>query len=146
MTRRAERRFLLDTSAVIYQLHGHTLQKAAVASATAGGTIEVPVFVRMEYLRGVIFNLIDIAQPDQGERHRRGCPHRLVATGPPGAEAQGGDVDGGEELRNLAAHRLAQEKPGQTLQATELVHEAYLRLVDVEKAQHLLKRMPRRRS
>jgi len=40
------------------------------------------------------------------------------------------------ELRELAAHKLAQEKPGQTLQATALVHEAYLRLVDVEKAQH----------
>jgi RNA polymerase sigma factor (TIGR02999 family) len=34
-----------------------------------------------------------------------------------------------EELRQLAAHKLAQEKPGQTLQATALVHEAYLRLV-----------------
>jgi len=34
-----------------------------------------------------------------------------------------------EELRKLAAHRLAKEKPGQTLQATALVHEAYLRLV-----------------
>jgi RNA polymerase sigma factor (TIGR02999 family) len=34
-----------------------------------------------------------------------------------------------EELRKLAAARLAQEKPGQTLQATALVHEAYLRLV-----------------
>src|SRR5262245_37269054 len=41
-----------------------------------------------------------------------------------------------EELRRLAAHKLAQERPGQTLQATALVHEAYLRLVDVEKAQH----------
>src|ERR1700741_2905256 len=41
-----------------------------------------------------------------------------------------------EELRHLAAQRLAQEAPGQTLQATALVHEAYLRLVDVEKAQH----------
>src|ERR1700675_2664527 len=40
-----------------------------------------------------------------------------------------------EELRKLAAQRLAQEKPGQTLQATALVHEAYLRLVDAEKAQ-----------
>ena len=38
------------------------------------------------------------------------------------------------ELRKLAALRLAHEKPGQTLQATALVHEAYLRLVDVEKA------------
>jgi RNA polymerase sigma factor (TIGR02999 family) len=34
-----------------------------------------------------------------------------------------------DELRKLAAHRLAQEAPGQTLQATALVHEAYLRLV-----------------
>lgn len=41
-----------------------------------------------------------------------------------------------DELRRLAAQRLSQEKPGQTIQATELVHEAYLRLVDVEKAQH----------
>jgi RNA polymerase sigma factor (TIGR02999 family) len=41
-----------------------------------------------------------------------------------------------DELRKLAAQRLAQEKPGQTLQATALVHEAYVRLVDVEKAQH----------
>ena len=38
-------------------------------------------------------------------------------------------------LRQLAAQKLAQEKPGQTLQATALVHDAYLRLVDVEKAQ-----------
>jgi RNA polymerase sigma factor (TIGR02999 family) len=41
-----------------------------------------------------------------------------------------------DELRKLAAHKLAQEAPGQTLQATALVHEAYLRLVDVEKTQH----------
>src|SRR5262245_47934174 len=34
-----------------------------------------------------------------------------------------------DELRQLAAQKLAQEKPGQTLQATALVHEAYLRLV-----------------
>ena len=40
-----------------------------------------------------------------------------------------------EELRKLAAAKLAHEKPGQTLQATALVHEAYLRLVDVEQAQ-----------
>ena len=40
-----------------------------------------------------------------------------------------------EELRKLAAQKLAQEKPGQTLQATALVHEAYLRLVDPDKAQ-----------
>jgi RNA polymerase sigma factor (TIGR02999 family) len=41
-----------------------------------------------------------------------------------------------EKLRQLAAQKLAQEKPGQTLQATALVHEAYLRLIDVDKAQH----------
>ena len=41
-----------------------------------------------------------------------------------------------DELRKLAAARLAQEKAGQTLQATALVHDAYVRLVDVEKAQH----------
>ncbi|HEY7310383.1 MAG TPA: ECF-type sigma factor [Gemmataceae bacterium] len=41
-----------------------------------------------------------------------------------------------EELRQLAAQKLAHETPGQTLQATALVHEAYLRLVDVERAQH----------
>ncbi len=41
-----------------------------------------------------------------------------------------------DELRQLAAQQLAQEKPGQTLQATALVHEAYLRLVDADRAQH----------
>ncbi len=41
-----------------------------------------------------------------------------------------------DELRKLAAVRLAQEKPGQTLQATALVHDAYLKLVDTDKAQH----------
>jgi RNA polymerase sigma factor (TIGR02999 family) len=40
------------------------------------------------------------------------------------------------ELRELAAQKLAQERAGQTLQATALVHEAYLRLVDVDEAQH----------
>jgi RNA polymerase sigma factor (TIGR02999 family) len=38
-----------------------------------------------------------------------------------------------EELRKLAAHKLAKERPGQTLQATALVHEAYVRLVDVDR-------------
>jgi len=41
-----------------------------------------------------------------------------------------------DELRRLAAEKMAQEKPGQTLQATALVHEAYIRLVDTDKAQH----------
>ncbi len=38
-----------------------------------------------------------------------------------------------DELRQLAAAKLANEKPGQTLQATALVHEAYVRLIDVER-------------
>lgn len=41
-----------------------------------------------------------------------------------------------DELRRLAAQRLAHEAPGQTLDATGLVHEAYLRLVNIDKAQH----------
>jgi RNA polymerase sigma factor (TIGR02999 family) len=41
-----------------------------------------------------------------------------------------------DELRRLGAQRLIREKPGQTLQATALVHEAYLRLVDGAPAQH----------
>lgn len=41
-----------------------------------------------------------------------------------------------EELRRLAAEKMAQEKPGQTLQATGLVHEAYVRLVEAEKGRH----------
>ena len=40
-----------------------------------------------------------------------------------------------DELRKLAAHKVAQEAPGQTLQATALVHEAYIRLVDVDQGQ-----------
>ncbi len=41
-----------------------------------------------------------------------------------------------DELRRIAAEKMAHEKVGQTLQATALVHEAYIRLVDVDKAQH----------
>src|SRR5215472_13309108 len=41
-----------------------------------------------------------------------------------------------DELRKLAGQKLAQEKPGQTLEATALVHEAYLRLVEGDKAQY----------
>ena len=41
-----------------------------------------------------------------------------------------------EELRQLAVRKMAREKPGQTLQATALVHEAYLRLVDADQGQH----------
>jgi hypothetical protein len=41
------------------------------------------------------------------------------------------------ELRVLAAAKLAQESPGQTLEPTALVHEVYLRLVDVDTVRHL---------
>ncbi len=41
-----------------------------------------------------------------------------------------------DELRKLAAARMASERPDHTLQATALVHEVYMRLVDVEQAQH----------
>ncbi len=41
-----------------------------------------------------------------------------------------------DELRKLAAAKMAQGKPGQTLQATALLHEAYLRLVDSDRDQH----------
>lgn len=41
-----------------------------------------------------------------------------------------------DELRTLAAQKMAQEAAGQTLQATAMVHEAYIPLVHVEKAQH----------
>lgn len=41
-----------------------------------------------------------------------------------------------DELRKLAAAKLSRERPDQTLQATALVHEAYIRLVDTEQAQH----------
>ena len=41
-----------------------------------------------------------------------------------------------DELRRLAAAKMAHEAPGQTLQATALVHDAYIRLVDVDQAQH----------
>lgn len=41
-----------------------------------------------------------------------------------------------DELRKLAAQKIANERPGQTLEATALVHEAYVRLVDGEQAQH----------
>ncbi len=59
------------------------------------------------------------------------------------AAVEQGDSDAAEkllplvydELRRLAAQRLSRESAGQTLQATALVHDAYLRLVDVEQAQ-----------
>src|SRR5262245_36057918 len=65
-------------------------------------------------------------------RNRRGRSIRRRATLATGLQG----------LRKLAAQRLAQEKAGQTLQATALVHEAYLRLVNTEKAQLYGRREP----
>jgi hypothetical protein len=58
--KRSTARMLLDTSAVVHRLHGHTLQQAAVREAVGNAEMLVPVFVRMEYLRGVILNLIEM--------------------------------------------------------------------------------------
>ena len=55
----------------------------------------------------------------------------------PGARPSGSCRLVYDELRKLAAAKLAHEKPGQTLQATALVHEAYVRLVDIDESQHL---------
>ena len=41
-----------------------------------------------------------------------------------------------DELRIMAAQKMAQERPGETLQATALIHEAYLRLVNTDEARH----------
>ncbi len=70
-----------------------------------------------------------------------GCMHEITQFL---CAIEGGDAQAAErmlplvydELRRLAAERLSHEKPGQTLQATALVHEAYLRLVDVERSRH----------
>jgi len=53
------RRIFLETSAVIYELHGHSLMQAAVRNATTDGRVEVSNFIRMEYLRGFVLNLIE---------------------------------------------------------------------------------------
>jgi hypothetical protein len=58
-----------------------------------------------------------------------------IQQGDPGAAGQLLPLVYGE-LRKLAAAKLVNEKPGQTLPATALVRDAYIRLVDVEKAQH----------
>jgi RNA polymerase sigma factor (TIGR02999 family) len=73
-----------------------------------------------------------------GRSQRRGDVTRILS------DIEQGDGEAAEqllplvyaELRKLAAAKMAQEQPGQTLQATALVHDAYIRLVDVDKAQH----------
>ena len=61
-----------------------------------------------------------LAEIERGDRHAAGQLLPLVY----------------DELHRLAAAKMAQERPGQTLQATALVHEAYLRLVDGAEARH----------
>lgn len=61
MTNKAKRRrIFLETSAVIYHRHGHSLMQAAVQQAIGNGLVEVSNFIRMEYLRGVVLNLIEL--------------------------------------------------------------------------------------
>jgi RNA polymerase sigma factor (TIGR02999 family) len=80
-------------------------------------------------------------KPPRGQSHRWGQPNSALHCE---SQIEQGDPSVAEqllplvygELRKLAAQKLSQEKPGQTLQATALVHEAYLRLVDGKSAQH----------
>jgi hypothetical protein len=60
MSKRNRRRVFLETSAVIYEQHGHPLMVGAVRSAVEDGVVEVSNFIRMEYVRGVAVNLIDL--------------------------------------------------------------------------------------
>jgi hypothetical protein len=61
MTTKTKRpRLFLETSGVIYHRHGHSLMKKAVHEATQDGWVQVSRFIRMEYLRGVVLNLIDL--------------------------------------------------------------------------------------
>jgi hypothetical protein len=60
MTKKNKRqKVFLETSGVIYDQLGHSLQKQAVRDAVADGKVHVSNFIRMEYLRGVVLNLID---------------------------------------------------------------------------------------
>jgi hypothetical protein len=54
------RRIFLETSGVIYHRHGHSLMEAAVHQAIGSGLPEVSTFIRMEYLRGVVLNFIEL--------------------------------------------------------------------------------------
>jgi hypothetical protein len=53
-------RIFLDTSGVIYHRHGHSLMQSAVREAIGEGLVEVSNFIRMEYMRGVILNLVEL--------------------------------------------------------------------------------------
>ena len=61
MTTKTKRsRLFLETSGVIYHRHGHSLMQRAVQEATKDGWVQVSRFIRMEYIRGVVLNLIDL--------------------------------------------------------------------------------------
>src|SRR4051812_19895795 len=60
MSKSKRRKVFLETSAVIYAQHGHTLMVEAVSRAVGGSVVEVSNFIRMEYVRGVVINLIDL--------------------------------------------------------------------------------------
>jgi len=62
MTRKRKNRLplFLETSGVIYELHGDRRMRAAVSEATQDGRVWLSNFIRMEYLRGIIFNLIEL--------------------------------------------------------------------------------------
>jgi RNA polymerase sigma factor (TIGR02999 family) len=113
--------------------------------------------VPLEYCRFIRLGRFDNRRrPGARSARRRNAPERLPGPSPAGILAlmsdvtrilsaiEQGDPHAAEqllplvygELRKLAAQRLAQEKPGQTLQATALVHDAYIRLVDAEQARH----------
>ncbi len=58
--RNRKSRLFVETSGVIYRRHGHSLQQSAVDEAVANGSPQVSLFIRMEYLRGFILNLIEL--------------------------------------------------------------------------------------
>ena len=60
MTTSKRRIVFLETSAVIYERHGHSLMVAAGRQAVGDAVVEVSNFIRMEYVRGVVINLIDL--------------------------------------------------------------------------------------
>jgi hypothetical protein len=60
MARNRRARIFLETSGVIYHRHGNSLMRAAVKDAVGDGLLEVSNFIRMEYLRAVVVNLIDL--------------------------------------------------------------------------------------
>ncbi len=60
MKKTHKKKVFLETSGIIYHRHGHSLMKDAVNDATSGSQIAVSNFIRMEYLRGLILNLIEL--------------------------------------------------------------------------------------